>query len=377
VVYSGILESEHVIHQRLTAILVAAVVFLTLLWPDVGDARRRRRRYRRAKRVRVAVVPIAGTGRAARKLAYKLTRKLVRKLKRNRRRRVVLLSRRRVAKLRRCLQEPDCVRGLGRKLRAKYIVAGHIMRVRRAYHVDLAVISVELGGVATSRSFRTRSAWKVVSSGSARIARLLRAAPKAARKALAAKKAKRDEPAPKPPEDPPKTPVVQVDQGERPDVPKLGGEDPKDPKKVLAEQRQSAAAAPQAAGEPTFFSSVLAKRYWAGWLALGAGVAALGAGVGFGVISSGAASDAKAAEEQVEAWTLRDKAEKNALTANIMFGVAGGAVIAASVLFYLEYRSERAEHRRRKLRASPSGPRMNVDVGLAPSGATLGLRGTF
>ncbi|PIE65967.1 MAG: hypothetical protein CSA24_01260 [Deltaproteobacteria bacterium] len=346
-------------HQRLIAIVIAAVVGLTTLWPDVSDARRRRR-YRRAQRLRVAVVPIAATGRAARKLSYKLTRKLLRRLKRKRRRQVILLSRRRLAKLRRCLQEPACVQGLGKKLRVEYIVTGHIMRVRRAYHVDLAVVSVALGGVATSRSFRTRSAWKVVSAGSARGERLLGAAPSAARKAIAAKK-------PKPPEDPPKAPGVQIDKGEQPDMSKLGGEDPTDPKTILAAQRRSAGPVTPKGGEPGF-SSLFAKRYWAGWLAMGAGVAALGAGVAFGAISRGALSDARDSSKQVDAWTARDKAEKNALTANIMFGVAGGAMIVAGVLFYLEYRSERAEHRRRKLRA---------DVAVMPGGAALGLRGTF
>lgn len=342
--------------------LICLLAFLATLYPERGDARRRRRWHRRAK-PRVALVPIAGTGRAARKLAYKLTRELGKRLRRGRT--LVRLSSRKGAKLRSCLQEAACVRELGRKHRVRFLVAGHVLQAGRNFHVDLAVVSVELGGVANSLSFRTRSKWKVVKGAAAKAERLLRAAPRAVAKAKASPKvepkAKAEPPAvaTKPPVDPPETPKLNNEP-----------EEPIDPKKLLADQNKQPEQPQkgQATGEKGFFSSIFAKRYWAGWTALMGSTGALVAAIVFGVTSRGAISDAESTEVQIDAWTLRDKAQKNALTANIFFGVAGAAAIASGVLFYLEYKAERRERRRRKLR---------VDLRVMPQGATLGLQGTF
>lgn len=343
--------------------LICLLAFLATLYPEQGEARRRRGWRRRAK-PRVALVPIAGTGRAARKLAYKLTRELGKRLRRGRK--LVRLSSRKGAKLRSCLQEAACVRELGRKHRVRFLVAGHVLQAGRNFHVDLAVVSVELGGVANSLSFRTRSKWKVVKGAAAKAERLLRAAPRAVAKAKA--KAPKVEPKAKaePPAVATKPPVDPAD------VPKLNNEpeEPIDPKKLLADQNKppEPKAGQGAAGEKGFFSSIFAKRYWAGWTALMGSTGALVAAIVFGVTSRGAISDAQSTEVQIDAWTLRDKAEKNALTANIFFGVAGAAAIASGVLFYLEYKAEQRERRRRKLR---------VDLRVMPQGATLGLQGTF
>lgn len=344
--------------------LICLLALLASLYPEQGEARRRRRWRRRAK-PRVALVPIAGTGRAARKLAYKLTRSLSKRLRRGRK--LIRLSGRRGAKLRSCLQEPQCVRQLGRKHRVRFLVAGHVLQAGRTFHVDLAVVSVELGGVANSVSFRTRSKWKVVTGGAATAERLLRGAPRAVAKA----KAKAP---PKVESKPPAKPPVVATAKPEPDVPKLRDEQPEepiDPKKLLADQNKppelpKGSATP--AGEKGFFSSILAKRYWAGWTALMGSTGALVAAIVFGVTSRGAISDAQSTELQVDAWTLRDKAEKNALTANIFFGVAGAAAIASGVLFYLEYKTEQRERSRRKLR---------VDLRVMPQGGAVGLQGHF
>ncbi len=178
-------------------------------------------------------------------------------------------------------------------------------------------------------------------------------------------------------EDPPDNATVKKNQDVQPEVPTLGGEDPVDPKKLLADQKKAASGlSPSAkkeaarAHEPTFLTSVFSKRYWVGWLSLGAGVAALGSGIIFGLRSSSAVSKAEIAEMQVDAWVARDEAQKNALAANILFGVAGAAAITAAVLFYLEWSDERAEHRKRSRK-------LTVDARWFPGGAGLGLSGRF
>jgi hypothetical protein len=125
--------------------------------------------------------------------------------------------------------------------------------------------------------------------------------------------------------------------------------------------------ADQKLDEMSFFSNIWAGRYWLGWSVLGVGVATLGGATAFGIISNGAESDARNAGTQVEAWQHRDKAEKNALVANILFGVGGAAVITSVVLLYLEYRQERSERKRA----------LDLAVIPTPGGAAFSLGGRF
>jgi len=76
--------------------------------------------------------------------------------------------------------------------------------------------------------------------------------------------------------------------------------------------------------------------YWPAWTALGAAVAAGGTGLALGVISRKRADEASNLGLPTSvAQSKHDTASKMALTANVLFGVAGAAAIAAGVLFYV------------------------------------------
>lgn len=81
--------------------------------------------------------------------------------------------------------------------------------------------------------------------------------------------------------------------------------------------------------------------YWPAWTVLGAAVGAGGAGLALGLISRKRAEElnepglAGLGIPTSEAQSRHDTASKMALTANILFGVAGAAAITAGVLFYV------------------------------------------
>jgi len=76
--------------------------------------------------------------------------------------------------------------------------------------------------------------------------------------------------------------------------------------------------------------------YWPAWVAVGLGVAAGGAGLGLAIRARDRTDEANDLTLPTsEAETRHDSARKMALSANILFGVAGAAAIAAGILFYL------------------------------------------
>ncbi len=73
------------------------------------------------------------------------------------------------------------------------------------------------------------------------------------------------------------------------------------------------------------------------WIAGGTALAALGAGIGLGVAANGAAQSLKSTERsRADATALQQQAQGMATGANIAYGVAGAAAIAAVVLFFVE-----------------------------------------
>lgn len=72
------------------------------------------------------------------------------------------------------------------------------------------------------------------------------------------------------------------------------------------------------------------------WGVLGVGVAALGAGTVFGVMTQGAVDDFNSATLRSDAEDAQDRAESNALFANVGLGVGAAAVAAGAVLLVLD-----------------------------------------
>jgi hypothetical protein len=109
-----------------------------------------------------------------------------------------------------------------------------------------------------------------------------------------------------------------------------------------------------------------------GWGLLGAGVAAGGAGVAFGLLANGARSKVLDAEKNAdglvtgisrrEALSLEQQAHTNAIVANILFGV-GGALAASGVVLMLL--------------GADGATRDGATVALLPGPASLTLSGAF
>ncbi|MHC4837082.1 MAG: hypothetical protein ACYTF3_02685 [Planctomycetota bacterium] len=101
------------------------------------------------------------------------------------------------------------------------------------------------------------------------------------------------------------------------------------------------------------------------WVALGAGVAATGAGVvlGFGALDS--AARAREATRASDATTHRDESDSQALLSHIALGVGAAGILTAAWLFW-----EADKEASRKGR---------VSVGVAPTegGGAVGLSGIF
>lgn len=94
------------------------------------------------------------------------------------------------------------------------------------------------------------------------------------------------------------------------------------------------------------------------WLPIGVGVAALGAGVYFGLTARGAHDDAVAAASGVDAQKLQDDAHRDATIANIAF-IAGGVVLAAGIVWEIH------EHRHR------DAPATALRARIAPANVAL------
>lgn len=73
------------------------------------------------------------------------------------------------------------------------------------------------------------------------------------------------------------------------------------------------------------------------WVAGGVAVAGLATGIGLGVASSSATAEMKASvHDAAEVQSLHDRANGTAIGANVSYGVAGAAAIAAVILFFVE-----------------------------------------
>lgn len=69
-----------------------------------------------------------------------------------------------------------------------------------------------------------------------------------------------------------------------------------------------------------------------GWITLGAGVAIAGAGAIFGVQAQGSADDFDASTDLAEKQAARDDGQSQALTADVLYGVGGAAVLTGIIL---------------------------------------------
>ena len=131
---------------------------------------------------------------------------------------------------------------------------------------------------------------------------------------------------------------------------------------------------PQGKKAPTFFEAVR----WPTWLIFGVGVAAMGAGVGFGAHMWSTQNDmddlkGDTVDELRRMEELRETGQRDALAANILFGVGAGALLTSGFMAYWDYR------RNREAAPPPAG-----DVAAAPvsTGVVIGpgsimLRGSF
>lgn len=326
----------------------------------------------RPRTVRVAMVPLSGSSRTARKIAWKTTLTMTKTLKHSKTVKAVMINRHRTRRMRQCLQVPHCVKLLSRKLRVRYLVAGHVSRLGRRYHIDLRVISSSSGDVVSSGSFRVRQPRAAQSSGARLASRLIRDARKGVRVASASKSIS-DASTPtdnglmfSKSEAESAANIIEARDREDP----LKPEEPKVVENATMAHLESAVEpTPTVVAEQTFQTSLFSKRYWHAWTTGSLGLAALGGGVALGYISRQANQAAHDAEYQKEAWINRDKSKKNALLANILYGAGGAAVLTSAVMFYLEHRKEAREKRMQR--------DLSIQFNVAQGGGGLLIKGAF
>ncbi len=100
----------------------------------------------------------------------------------------------------------------------------------------------------------------------------------------------------------------------------------------------------------------------AGWVTLGAGVAAAGVGVVFGVQAQSSQDDFEAGTTLTEKHDARDQGEQQALIADVLYGVGAAAAITGLVLVL----------------TAPDGEAVSgLRVAPTPDGAALGWGGVF
>jgi TolB-like protein len=328
---------------------------LALALPDTSLAARRGAKGRE----RLAVIPLSTTGAGADAAAASLVRGILKAFKHAKKTQALLVGQGREEKFRLCLQKRSCVRAVSRQLRVSYILTGHVTSQGGGYHVDLRVISARSGeGIVSDAATVDRGEEAV------RLAATL------------VDRARRTQPAPVVAEekgDDGEEPVTESDARMAAAI--IEQRDTEDPTATPEERRQAAEEAKRAGKQepervvpPGWTPRVTSGRYWHFWTAAAVGVAAIGTGVVFGVISKGAVDAGRAAESQRQAFIERDKAEKNALVANVLFGAGGAVLLTSGLLLFLEYRSERAD---------ASRPKVELGVNLAGGGGSLFLWGKF
>jgi len=343
--------------------LIPLVALATVLGP-LGQA---------SGRTRVALIPLAHTGKNASRVAWRATASMAKKLRRSRGVKVVVLGQHRAARLHQCLQVRDCIQAVTRKLNVRLLVAGHVTRVsNRMFHVDMRVVRAD-GEVVSSESFRT-STGKGNASGYIAV-KLVRKASRVRLATAPAKTATDALSSGEPLFSPSEAAMVANLAGEASDQ-----ENPLTPpsekkpavkKAASLDGGKSPAAAPAATvnKEPAISTNIFSRRYTHAWATLGAGVAALGAGVAFGVVSKNSNQAAQDAEYQKESLLNYDKAKKNALVANVLYGVGGAAVLGSALMFYLEHRKEVREKRKER--------DLSIQLQVAHSGGGLTVSGSF
>ena len=326
--------------------LLICAVGLILVLPSSALARRAA-----GGKERLAVIPLSTTGPGADAAASALVRGVLKAFKHAKKIQPLLVGQGREEKFRLCLQKRSCVRAVARQLRVRYFLTGHVTAQGGGYHVDLRVVSARTGEGLASES-------AVVDRGEEGV-RLA---------ATLVDSARRAQPAPPTEDDKDDTeePVTESDAKFAAAI--IEQRDTEDPTASPEERKRAAEEARRAAKErgeaemvvpPGWTPRVTSARYWHFWTTAAAGLAAIGTGVVFGAISKQAVDAARDTTSQRQAFIERDKAKKNAMVANILFGAGGGLVAVSGLLLFLEYRSERADAAR---------PRFNLGMNLGGGG---------
>jgi len=100
---------------------------------------------------------------------------------------------------------------------------------------------------------------------------------------------------------------------------------------------------------------------WPAWITLGVGLAAGGAGTALGVLSRGSRSKAEDVEvPYLQAKEHLDRANTQALAANILFIAAGATAVASGILFYLGWNQQ--EDFAATLAPTPSGMMLQLEL---------------
>lgn len=318
---------------------------------------------------RIALIPFSANGKGAHAVAVTASSAMSKALKRQKKLKFIMLPEKRGADLRTCLQDRACVKKLGQGLRADYFITGHVEKQTSLFFMDIRVISSSTSDVIISEMIRVPNA-NAAKKRSPQFAAKIQGAIKKSQKTYAKSDAKEKK-------------FVTSDNSDVLARSGPGDEEnpltnkkpapPPQPKQLDSTLAKDSAADAMAEKEakkgPSLVSQLVSKRYWPAWAAAGAGLTALGVGITFGVVSSNANSTAQETTSQPEAVINHDKAEKNALVANIMYGISGGAFIASAVLFYLEHRKETSE--------SYAGLPINLTWNVSGKGYALMLEGRF
>jgi hypothetical protein len=108
------------------------------------------------------------------------------------------------------------------------------------------------------------------------------------------------------------------------------------------------------------------------WVVGGAGLAAVGGGIVFGVLAKGAEDDLKAkSHDSATAQDLADTAQQDALIANILMGVGGGMIATSVVLFFVEGKINQTAEREHSM------PSFGLNVDPRTGGWFLSCGGAF
>ncbi len=283
---------------------------------------------------RVALVPLSSSGKGAAQVAASVVKAIATGLRKSHRVQLKLVDAGHAAKLRLCLQQASCARAVGGKLGVSLLLTGHVEAQGGGLHVDLRVISAGSGEVAAAEAFDMDSP-KAHPPALQLAQRLIGKA--GTGKGKGKGKGGADDGAVTKSEAEAAAAILE----------QRDTEDPLAGKKKPAASGPSRGAPVVAAPAPPPPRRSFGRRYWHAFLVGSAGVAAMGVAVTFGLVSRGAVNDAYDTTSQHDAFVLRDKAQKNALVANICYG-AGGALLATSaLLFILQARSDRADERAR------------------------------